>query len=388
MANAPLEKRYTPLIILLLVAALVTVLGLWATDRAGSSGTESNSGVVNQDSREQFHWKLVTTWPKNLPGLGTAPENFARIVNEMSGGRLAVRVYGAGEIVPAFEVFDAVSQGVADAGHGAAYYWKGKIPWSVFFTAIPFGLNAQEMNAWLHYGGGLELWQETYAPANIIPLAGGSTGVQMAGWFNREINSVDDLKGLKMRIPGLAGEVFAAAGGTAVRIPGSEIYTSLQTGVIDATEWVGPYNDLALGLYQVARYYYYPGWHEPGPMLEFIVNQQSFDALPPDLQAIVTYAARAINQDMLDEFTARNNAALRILVDEHGVQLRRLPDDVLLELWRASEVVMRELIEKDPMAARVYASYKEFFDGVRAYHHISEQAYINARDFVLDSDAQ
>jgi TRAP-type mannitol/chloroaromatic compound transport system substrate-binding protein len=210
----------------------------------------------------------------------------------------------------------------------------------------------------------------------------------MAGWFNREINSVDDLKGLKMRIPGLAGEVFAAAGGTAVRIPGSEIYTSLQTGVIDATEWVGPYNDLALGLYQVAKYYYYPGWHEPGAMLEFIVNQQSFDALPPDLQAIVTYAARAINQDMLDEFTARNNAALRILVDEHGVQLRRLPDDVLLELWRASEVVMQELVEKDPMAARIYASYKEFFDGVRAYHHISEQAYINARDIVLDSDAR
>lgn len=388
MGKASLEKRYTPLIILLLVAALVTVLGLWATDRAGTSGSESNSGVVNQDSREQFHWKLVTTWPKNLPGLGTAPENFARIVNEMSGGRLTVRVYGAGEIVPAFEVFDAVSQGVADAGHGAAYYWKGKIPWSVFFTAIPFGLNAQEMNGWLHYGGGLELWQETYAPANIIPLAGGSTGVQMAGWFNREINSVDDLKGLKMRIPGLAGEVFAAAGGTAVRIPGSEIYTSLQTGVIDATEWVGPYNDLALGLYQVAKYYYYPGWHEPGPMLEFIVNQQSFDALPPDLQAIVTYAARAINQDMLDEFTARNNAALRTLVDEHGVQLRRLPDDVLLELWRASEVVMQELIEKDPMAARVYASYKEFLDGVRAYHHISEQAYINARDMVLDSDAR
>ena len=388
MGTASLEKRYTPLVILLLVAALVTVLGLWVADRVGADNSERNTAVVTESTAEQFHWKLVTTWPKNLPGLGTAPENFARIVDEMSGGRLTVRVYGAGEIVPAFEVFDAVSQGVADAGHGAAYYWKGKIPWSVFFTAIPFGLNAQEMNGWLHYGGGLELWQETYAPANLIPLAGGSTGVQMAGWFNREINSVDDLKGLKMRIPGLAGEVFAAAGGTAVRIPGSEIYTSLQTGVIDATEWVGPYNDLALGLYQVAKYYYYPGWHEPGPMLEFIVNQQSFDALPPDLQAIVTYAARAINQDMLDEFTARNNAALRTLVDEHGVQLRRLPDDVLRALWRSSEVVMQELIAKDPMAARVYASYKEFQDGVRAYHHISEQAYINARDMVLDSPVE
>jgi TRAP-type mannitol/chloroaromatic compound transport system substrate-binding protein len=388
MATASLEKRYSPLIILLLVAALVAVLGLWAVDRAGTVQDAVASVGTKDKSGQTFHWKIVTTWPKNFPGLGQGAENFARAVSEMSDGRLTARVYGAGEIVPAFEVFDAVSQGVADAGHGASYYWKGKIPSSVFFTTIPFGMNAQETNGWLHYGGGLELWQEAYAPFNIVPMAGGSTGVQMAGWFNKEINSVDDLIGLKMRIPGLAGEVFAAAGGTAVRIPGSELYTSLQTGVIDATEWVGPYNDLALGLYQVAKYYYYPGWHEPGSMLEFIVNKQSFDALPPDLQAIVTYAARASSQDMLDEFTARNNAALRTLVDEHGVQLRRLPDEVLLELWRGSEVVMQDLIESDPMAAKVYASYKKFYDGVRAYHHISEQAYINARDLVMDSGTE
>ncbi|MCB1675424.1 MAG: TRAP transporter substrate-binding protein [Halioglobus sp.] len=384
MATTVPQTRYAPLIILLLVAALVTVLGLWALDRArGGAAGESREAAAAFS--ETFHWKLVTTWPKNFPGLGSGAENFARYVNEMSAGRLSVHVYGAGEIVPAFEVFDAVSQGVVDAGHGASYYWKGKIPASVFFTAIPFGFTAQEINAWVHYGGGLELWREAYAPANIVPFAGGNTGVQMAGWFNREIESVEDLKGLKMRIPGLAGEVFAAAGGTAVRIPGSELYTSLQTGVIDATEWVGPYNDLALGLYEVAKYYYYPGWHEPGSMLELIVNKQSLEALPPDLQAIVTYAARAANQDMLDEFTARNNAALLELVDKHGVQLRRFPDDVLLRFWRGSEAVMRELVASDPMAARVYASYKSFYDGVRSYHHISEQAYINARDLVLDS---
>ena len=386
MATTVPQTRYAPLVILLLVAALVTVLGLWALDRARGAAAGESSEAAAAFS-ETFHWKLVTTWPKNFPGLGSGAENFARYVKEMSAGRLTVHVYGAGEIVPAFEVFDAVSQGVVDAGHGASYYWKGKIPASVFFTAIPFGFTAQEINAWVHYGGGLELWREAYAPANIVPFAGGNTGVQMAGWFNREINSADDLKGLKMRIPGLAGEVFAAAGGTAVRIPGSELYTSLQTGVIDATEWVGPYNDLALGLYEVARYYYYPGWHEPGSMLELIVNKQSLEALPPDLQAIVTYAARAANQDMLDEFTARNNAALRELVDEHGVQMRRFPDDVLLRFWRGSESVMRELVASDPMAAKVYASYKSFYDGVRSYHHISEQAYINARDLVLDSDA-
>jgi TRAP-type mannitol/chloroaromatic compound transport system substrate-binding protein len=386
MATTSPEKRYTPVIILLLVAALVTVIGLWAMERAGERRIGGgHAGAPGDDVGGTFEWKLVTTWPKNFPGLGSGAENFAKFVNEMSAGRLKVHVYGAGEIVPAFEVFDAVSQGVADAGHGAAYYWKGKIPASVFFTAVPFGLTAQEMSGWLHYGGGLELWREAYAPANIIPFAGGNTGVQMAGWFNREINSVEDLRGLKMRIPGLAGEVFAAAGGTAVRIPGGELYTSLQTGVIDALEWVGPYNDLAFGFHEVAEYYYYPGWHEPGSMLELIINKDSYEALPEDLQAMVTYAARAANQDMLDEFTARNNAALRELLDAHNVQLRRFPDDVLLELYRGSEAVMQQLVQEDPMAARVYASFKEFYDGVRAYHHISEQAYINARDKVLDA---
>ena len=385
MAKASPEQRFTPLIILALVAALVAVIGLWSVDRAGRMDRDS----VRTDeagSQEVFQWKMVTTWPKNFPGLGNGAENFARYVEEMSAGRLTVRVYGAGELVPAFEVFDAVSQGVADAGHGAAYYWKGKIPASVFFTAVPFGFTAQEINGWLHNGGGLELGREAYAPANIVPFAGGNSGVQMAGWFNREINSVEDLKGLKMRIPGLAGEVFAAAGGTAVRIPGGELYTSLQTGVIDALEWVGPYNDLAFGFHEVARYYYYPGWHEPGSMLELIVNRDSLEALPEDLQAIVTYAARAANQEMLDEFTARNNAALQELVDVHDVQLRKLPDDVLKALWEGSEVVMQNLVADDPMAAKVYASFQSFYDGVRAYHHISEQAYINARDRVMDGD--
>lgn len=381
------QSRYTPLLILALVASLVLVLGLWAKDKSGSAQTStaalSNSGDA---TTQRYRWKMVTTWPKNFPGLGYAAENFARYVNEMSAGRLTVQVYGAGEIVPALEVFDAVSGGVADAGHGAAYYWKGKLPSSVFFTAVPFGLNAQEMNGWLQYGGGLELWQEAYEPYNLVPMAGGSTGVQMAGWFNKEINSIEDLKGLKMRIPGLAGEVFAAAGGTAVRIAGGELYTSMQTGVIDALEWVGPYNDLAFGFQEVARYYYYPGWHEPGSILEFVVNKDSLEALPEDLQAIVKYAARASNQEMLDEYTARNNAALQSLVNEHNVQLRRLPDDVLQALWRGSQQVMSELVATDSMAAKVYKSYSEFYKGVRNYHHISEQSYINMRDTVMGEE--
>ena len=374
-------NKAQPLIILVLTAALVAVIGLWAADRAGG-GPAAIAGPGAQGG-QRFEWKLVTTWPKNLPGLGTAPETFARLVGEMSNGRLTVRVYGAGEIVPALGVLDAVSGGVAEMGHGASYYWKGKIPAAVFFTAVPFGMTAQEMNGWLHYAGGQALWRETYAPYGVVPFAGGSTGVQMAGWFNRELNSTEDLRGLKMRIPGLAGEVFTAAGGTAVNIPGGEVYTSMQTGVIDAVEWVGPYNDLALGLHQVAEYYYYPGWHEPGAMLEFIVNADALATLPEDLKAIVRDAARATNQDMLDEFTARNNAALETLLEEHDVKLRRLPDDVLALLEEKSREVMARLVAGDAMARKVYDSYRDYLEAVRAYHAISEQAYINARSRVL-----
>jgi TRAP-type mannitol/chloroaromatic compound transport system substrate-binding protein len=374
------ERRFLPVVVILLVFALVLVVGLWAAN----SGDQRRPlpSLNNTGDTPDYRWKLVTTWPKNLPGLGAAPENFARYVNEMSGGRLEVRVFGAGEIVPAFEVFDAVSQGAAQIGHGASYYWKGKIPAAVFFTAVPFGMTAQEMNGWLHYGGGLELWQELYAPFGVIPFAGGSTGVQMAGWFNRELRSAKDLSGLKMRIPGLAGEVFDAAGGTAVRIAGGEVYTSMQTGVIDAVEWVGPYNDRTLGLNEVAEFYYYPGWHEPGAMLEFTVNAAAFNQLPDDLQAIVRYAARAANQDMLDEFTARNNESLQQLLAA-GTQLRPLPEDVLSLLYEKSLEAMTRLRTSDVMAEKIAVSYDAFSTNVRAYHEISERAYLNARDKVL-----
>ena len=374
------ERTLLPAAVVGLLLLWIGTLGLWAIE---AQMTDDDTGPRVAGSETSIEWKLVTTWPKGLPGLGSAPENFARRVGEMSNGRLTVRVYGAGEVVPPFEVFDAVSQGVAEMGHGASYYWKGKIPSSVFYTAVPFGMTAQEMNGWLHYGGGLELWRELYAPFGVRPFAGGSTGVQMAGWFNRELKSASDLDGLKMRIPGLAGEVFAASGGTAVRLAGGEIYTSMQTGVIDAVEWVGPYNDRTLGLMEVAEYYYYPGWHEPGAMLEFTVNQAAFDRLPADLQAIVEGAARATNQDMLDEFTARNNESLTTLLEEHSTKLRPLPDDVMDVLHSNAEIALEQLKKDDPMAQKISASYEAFLDGVRTYHEISERAYLNARDRVL-----
>ena len=346
----------------------------------GCSAEPAGSADSGQQAEAKvYRWKLITTWPKNLPGLGVAPERLAEHLRKMSNGRLDIKVYGAGELVGAFEIFDAVSQGTAEMGHGAAYYWRGKLPAAAMFATVPFGMNAQEMNGWLHHGGGLELWRELYAPFNLVPFAAGNSGVQMAGWFNKEINSLADLQGLKMRIPGLGGEVLARAGGVPVSLPGSEVYTALQTGVIDATEWVGPYNDLALSLHTAAKYYYYPGWHEPGPTLEAFVNKDAWDSLPPDLQEMITVATRAINEDMLSEFTARNNAALVTLIEEHGVELRELPEDVMQRLKALSGEVVAESAQQDELSKRIYASYMAYAKAVKSYHEISEQAYLNAR---------
>jgi len=319
-------------------------------------GEVPTSGEAVTAPAKVFKWRMVTTWPKNLPGMGMAPESIARMARSMSNGRLDIKVYGAGEIVPPLEVFEAVSQGTVQMGHGAAYYWKGKVPIAQFFTAVPFGLTAQEMNGWLLHGGGMPLWEELYARYNLVPIPAGNTGVQMAGWFNKEINSLEDIKGMKMRIPGLGGEVFEKAGGTAVNLPGGEIFTSLQTGVIDATEWVGPFNDLAFGLHQVAKYYYYPGWQEPGPTLEAIINQEAWDSLPDDLQEILKASILTVNNDLLAEYTSRNNAALRELVDVHGVEVRKLPDDVILELRKISEEVTVGVVDDDPLSQRIFKS--------------------------------
>lgn len=355
-----------------------------------AAGAVLGAGCQQQGTAEQgtaapaagfkpVKWKMVTTWPKNFPGLGTGANNLAALITQMTGGRIQVKVYGAGELVPPFEVFDAVSSGTAELGHSASYYWKGKSEAAQFFSAVPFGLTASEMNAWLYHGGGLELWKETYAPFGLIPMAAGNTGVQMAGWFNREINALEDLKGLKMRIPGLGGEVLARAGGTPVSLPGGELFTALQSGAIDATEWVGPYNDLAFGLYKAAKYYYYPGWHEPGTTLEAMVNMQAFETLPEELQVIVLNAARVVNQDMLAEYIARNNQALQTLVNEHQVKVKKLPDEVTRRLRELSHQVVAEIADKDALSQRVYASFREFRAQVIQWHNISERAYLNAR---------
>ena len=346
-----------------------------------SCSQETDNTLKNEvNENKTYDWRLVTAWPKNYPGLGMAPERIARLVEEMSNGQMKITVFGAGEQVPAFGVFDAVSSGSHQMGHSGGYFWKGKAPAAQFFTGVPFGLTADEINAWTNRAGGLELWREVYEPFNIYPIPAGNTGTQMFGWFNKEINSLDDIKGLKMRIPGIGGEVLKRAGGIPVTLPGGELFTALQTGVIDATEWVGPYNDLTFGFQKVAKYYYYPGWHEPGSMLELLINKDEWDALPNHLKVIIDTAAKAVNQDLLDEYTARNNKALRELVDVHGVELRKLPDDVIAEFKDIANQILEENAEKDEIVKKVYQSYKNFKAEVSAYHQVSEDAFVEARN--------
>jgi len=343
----------------------------------GATTAIVNAPVVH--AKKKIRWKMVTAWPKNFPGLGAGANHLAKLINTMSAGRLQVKVYGAGEIVPAFEVFDAVSNGVAEMGHSAALYWKGKVEAAQFFGGAPYGLTCQEMNAWLYYGGGLELWRELYAPFNLLPAAAGNTGVQMAGWFNKEINSLEDLSGLKMRIPGLGGEVVKLAGATPVNIPGGEVFTALKSGAIDATEWMGPYNDLAFGFYKAAKNYYYPGWHEPGTTMECIIHKPALEKLSKDLQSIVLRACQVVNQDMSAELTVKNAEALTVLKTQHGVQVKRLPDDVLIKLRGLSEKLVTDLADKNLSIKKVYQSFSAFRKQATAWHEISERAYFNKR---------
>ncbi len=356
------------------VGSLAAVAGLSACDQRGGDCVEGGAA-----GRKSYSWTMVTSWPPKFPGLGTAAEQLARRVEAGSDSRVRIKVYAAGELVPAFEVFDAVSRGTADIGHGAAYYHKGKVDAAQYFTAIPFGLNNQEMNAWLYKGGGLELWRELYEPYNLVPFPAGNTGVQMGGWFNRKIESIGDLKGLKMRIPGLGGEVLRRAGGTPVTLPGSEIFTALQTGAIDATEWVGPYNDIAFGLHKAAKYYYYPGWQEPGPTLECIVNKAVWDGLPTDLRAIIEMACMAANVEMAADYTYGNALSLATLEDDPSIEVLRFPNEVLDYLGKVTVEVVDELSAKDPWAARIQKSFYDFRAKSIRNQRISEQALLEAR---------
>ena len=342
-------------------------LGLGSTVKA-----QSNKGSFNE---EIFEWKMVTTWPPNFPVLGEGCNLFAQIIERLSQGRLKIKVYGGGELVPALGAFDAVRSGAAEMGSGVSYYWAGKMPASQFFGSVPFGMNAQQLNAWLISGGGMDLWRELYGQFGLVPFVGGNTGVQMGGWFNKKIESLDDIKGLKMRIPGLGGKVLEKAGGTPVLIAGSELYTSLERGIIDATEWIGPYHDHKMGFYQIAKYYYSPGWHETGSALEFFVNQEAYEKLPEDLQAMIESVCLQINHWMLSEFEAQNAIYLKKLVEEEGVELKNFPTSVLDQLRIYTQETIEELVESDPFSKKVYESYSSFQKKIQKWSDISEKKF-------------
>jgi TRAP-type mannitol/chloroaromatic compound transport system substrate-binding protein len=354
-------------------ASVKTVLGSSAlVFGCGSQQTGDAPSVI---TKKKYRWNLVTTWPPHFPVLGEGVEHLAEWINTASGGRLQIQVYGGGELVPALETFDAVSQGVAEMSHGSAYYWAGKVPAGQFFTAVPFGMNAQQMNAWLYSGGGLALWEELYAPFNLVPIPAGNTGMQVGGWFNREINSTSDLKGLKMRIPGLGAKVIAQAGGSPILTAGGEIYTNLERGVIDATEWVGPYHDYLMGFHRIAKYCYYPGWQEPGPVLELLVNKAQWDSLSTDLQMIIRDAAARLNVWMLSEFEAQNHKYLQKIREESDAIVQKFPDEVLSALKSYAGEVIADLIAADPMSRKVYASFDAFRTDVIGWAQMSEQVY-------------
>ena len=335
-------------------------------------------------AKERIEVTMVSTWPRDFPGLGTGAQRFAQRVTDMSDGRIQVNYYAGGERVKPFDSFDEVASGNAQIYHAADYYWKGKHPGYAYYCSVPFGLTYTEMNAWIRFGGGQELWDELGAEFGIKGLMCGNTGVQMGGWYRKEINSVDDLKGLKIRMPGLGGDVMAKLGASPVSLPGSQIYENLVSGAIDATEWVGPWNDIAMKFYEAAKYYYYPGMHEPGAMLCVGMNKTWWDGLSKSDQLLINAAASMENDVMMAEYNAKNGASLKRLIEEQGVKLREFNDDIYDAFGEAAEEVFEEVRQHSDLAARIHDSFAKSRAEIGAWAKISDQAYVSQRNRVLD----
>ena len=326
--------------------------------------------------------KMVTSWPKNFPGLGTAAARIAQRIEAMSDGRFKVRVYAGGELVHPLKCHDAVQEGTAELYHSAEYYYRGKDNAFAFFTSVPFGFTATEMNAWLYFGGAQKLWDELAAGFGVKALPCGNTGVQMGGWFRKEVKTLEDLKGLKMRIPGLGGDVLNKLGATALTLAGAEIMPALQSGTIDATEWVGPWNDLAFGFYKVTKHYYYPGFHEPGTMLSMGISKKFWDSLSKSDQALFESCAQAENSYDLAEFNANNGAALNTLITKHGVKLHEFSDEIFKGFGAASKDVLASAGASSPNAKKIYESFMAFKKRVQGWTEISDVAYAEKRALV------
>ncbi|PHR93264.1 MAG: ABC transporter substrate-binding protein [Robiginitomaculum sp.] len=365
-------------------ATTVAVLGNKKQKNAGHkpSGAKSALGAPAL-SKNRRQLRLVTSWPKDFPGLGVMPNRLSDYIKTMTDGRIDIKVYAAGELVGATEVFDSVSTGAADMYHSAEYYWQGKAKAFSFFTAVPLGLTATEMIGWMEFGGGQQLWDELSAKFNIKGFHAGNTGHQMGGWFKKEINSLEDFKGLKMRMPGMGGEVIRRLGGAAVKLSGGEIYQALQSGAIDATEWVGPWNDYAFGFYREAPYYYGPGFHEPGPALSLGINLDVWESFSASDQAIINAACHKANDISIGEYTHENAKALITLKEKHNIEPRLFPKDVWDKIGKISHEVVAEIGNSDPQSKRIYDSYVKARDSYRTWTEISDGRYITARQAAL-----
>jgi len=362
-------------------AVVVGVLGAKGKDVPTAS---SRDGIASPNiSKNRRQLRIATSWPKDFPGLGQMPNRFAKAMHDMSDGRIDCKVYAAGELVGALECFDAVSTGAADMYHAAEYYWQGKSKAFSFFTAVPMGMTAAEIMGWVEFGGGQELWDDLSARFNIKPLQAGNTGHQTGGWFKREMNSLEDFNGLIMRMPGLGGEVIRRLGGSARPLPGGEIYQSLQSGAIDATEWVGPWNDLAFGFYREAPYYYAPGFHEPGASLSLGINLEIWNSFSNSDQAMIKYACKSANDSSLGEYTFENAKALDILKNEHGIEPRFFSDEIMTKVGLVSEKVVKEFGNSNAQTRKIYESYIAARNQYRGWTEMSDGRYIRAREIAL-----
>src|SRR5262245_1403062 len=351
-----------------------------ALARGGALGLAGAVAAPQIARGETRRWRMVTSWPKRLPGPGMSAERVAERIAALSGGRLQITVHAAGEVVPAFEVLDAVGSGVAELGHTAAFYWQGKQPAAAFYTTVPFGLTPTEHVAWVEAGGGQALWDELYAPFGVKPFMGGNTGTCMGGWFRRDVKALDDFRGLKIRALGLGGEVFRRLGATPQTTPPGEILTSLQSGVLDAAEFVGPGTDIALGLYRVAPLYYGPGFNKPNGTGECIVSLSAWNALDAEMKAIIAHACAAEASFALAEMERLNAEALAALTTRHNVQLRTFPADLIAAARRQSADVLAEVGQRSEAARKVHDSYVAFRERTAAWSRISLRAVLEARE--------
>tara|TARA_R110002073_G_scaffold34100_6_gene101618 strand:+ start:1108 stop:2166 length:1059 start_codon:yes stop_codon:yes gene_type:complete len=325
-----------------------------------------------------YKWRLAMSWPEGTPMLHNAAARFASNVEKMSGGRLRIIVDSPGRHKAPLGIFDMVRSGAYEMGHTASYYYKGKDSATTFFTTTPFGMTPTEMNAWYYYGGGLELLNKVYARHNIVAFPAGNTHIQMGGWFRKEIKSLKDLKGLKMRIPGHAGEVVEKVGMKPVNVPPGELYTALERGTIDAVEWVGPANDEKMGFQKIAPFYY-TGWHEPGAALHVFINKKKFDALPDDLRTIIMISAKEVSFDMLSESFFRNAMAWEEMKKKSNISIRTFPQEVLDAFKKANNELLIQAARKSPNARQVIESQRIFLNRIKDWSRITDEDYLKLR---------